>query len=194
MYLERNIDTDLINWRNETERKPLLVRGARQVGKSSSIRKLGESFDSFLEVNFEEHKRVHSLFEGDLTPENFIVPAGCSAFDLLHEKLRSALIVAGVTVGKSRFLWELMLPSPGGNRRTNQWAETRLKCAQVAQSEWVRTESDTDSGGYNYVSPIATIPDPDWDGVDFQELVRTAYADRIIQNEDHEVVKEYLGG
>jgi len=69
MYLERNIDTDLINWRNETERKPLLVRGARQVGKSSSIRKLGEGFDSFLEVNFEEHKRVHSLFEGDLTPQ-----------------------------------------------------------------------------------------------------------------------------
>jgi len=70
MYLERNIDADLINWRNETERKPLLVRGARQVGKSSSIRKLGESFDSFLEVNFEEHKTVHFLFEGDLTPQN----------------------------------------------------------------------------------------------------------------------------
>jgi len=69
MYLERNIDTEFINWRNETERKPLLVRGARQVGKSSSIRKLGESFDYFLEVNFEEHKRVHSLFEGDLTPQ-----------------------------------------------------------------------------------------------------------------------------
>ncbi|MCP4311332.1 MAG: ATP-binding protein [Bacteroidetes bacterium] len=70
MYLKRNIDADLISWRNEAERKPLLVRGARQVGKSSSIRKLGESFDSFLEVNFEEHKTVHSLFEGDLTPQN----------------------------------------------------------------------------------------------------------------------------
>ncbi|HEC44873.1 MAG TPA: ATP-binding protein [Bacteroides sp.] len=69
MYLERNIDTELVTWRNETERKPLLVRGARQVGKSSSIRKLGESFDSFVEVNFEEHKRVHSLFDGDLTPQ-----------------------------------------------------------------------------------------------------------------------------
>lgn len=69
MYLERNIDKELLNWKKETERKPLLVRGARQVGKSSSIRKLGESFDSYLEVNFEEHKRVHSLFEGDLTPQ-----------------------------------------------------------------------------------------------------------------------------
>ncbi len=69
MYLERNIDKELLNWKEQAERKPLLVRGARQVGKSSSIRKLGEQFDSFLEVNFEEHKRVHALFEGDLTPQ-----------------------------------------------------------------------------------------------------------------------------
>lgn len=69
MYLERNIDKELLSWKNEVGRKPLLVRGARQVGKSSSIRKLGESFDSFLEVNFEEHKRVHSLFNADLTPQ-----------------------------------------------------------------------------------------------------------------------------
>ena len=69
MYIERNIDQELLNWKEESERKPLLVRGARQVGKSSSIRNLGESFDSFLEINFEEHRRVHSLFEGDLTPQ-----------------------------------------------------------------------------------------------------------------------------
>jgi len=69
MYLKRNIDKELSGWKAAAERKPLLVRGARQVGKSSSIRELGESFDSLLEINFEEHKKVHSLFEGDLTPQ-----------------------------------------------------------------------------------------------------------------------------
>jgi predicted AAA+ superfamily ATPase len=69
MYLARNIDNELLRWKDENGRKPLLVRGARQVGKSSSVRKLGESFDSFLEINFEEYRRVHSLFEGDLTPQ-----------------------------------------------------------------------------------------------------------------------------
>ena len=69
MYLKRNIDRELLDWKEEPERKPLLVRGARQVGKSSSIRKLGESFELFVEVNFEEHKSVHALFEGDLTPQ-----------------------------------------------------------------------------------------------------------------------------
>lgn len=69
MYIPRNIDRELLKWKEEPGRKPLLVKGARQVGKSSSIRKLGESFDSYLEINFEEHKRVHYLFGGDLTPQ-----------------------------------------------------------------------------------------------------------------------------
>ncbi|MDR1784000.1 MAG: AAA family ATPase, partial [Dysgonamonadaceae bacterium] len=52
-YLSRNIDADLLAWKNETERKPLLLRGARQVGKSSAVRNLAEKFDYFLEINFE---------------------------------------------------------------------------------------------------------------------------------------------
>ena len=81
MYLERNIDSELLSWKEETGRKPLLVRGARQVGKSSSVRKLGESFELFLEVNFEEHKSVHSLFEGDLTPQ-----ALCDNLSVMFDK------------------------------------------------------------------------------------------------------------
>lgn len=69
MYLERNIDRELTSWKAEKNRKPLLIRGARQVGKSSSVRKLGEGFEVFLEINFEEHRRVQALFAGDLTPQ-----------------------------------------------------------------------------------------------------------------------------
>ena len=68
MYLPRKIDQELTAWRNEKEAKPLLIRGARQVGKSTAIRELSKQFDHFLEINFEEQRRVHSLFEGDLNP------------------------------------------------------------------------------------------------------------------------------
>jgi len=68
MYLARKIDRDLLEWSKESQRKPLLLRGARQVGKSTSVRELAKNFEYFLEVNFEEQKRVHSLFEGDLSP------------------------------------------------------------------------------------------------------------------------------
>lgn len=68
MYLPRKIDQELSLWRKEKEGKPLLIRGARQVGKSTAIRELSKQFDHYLEVNFEEQRRVHRLFEGDLNP------------------------------------------------------------------------------------------------------------------------------
>lgn len=68
MYIERNIDGELTAWANEEQVKPLLVRGARQVGKSTAVRQLARQFDHFLEINFEEQRQVHKVFEGDLNP------------------------------------------------------------------------------------------------------------------------------
>jgi predicted AAA+ superfamily ATPase len=65
MYINRLIDNELLKWKNEIEHKPILLRGARQIGKSSSVRKLGENFDHFVEVNFEKNSKVHKYFEGD---------------------------------------------------------------------------------------------------------------------------------
>ena len=68
LYIERKIDKELIEWKNQTSRKPLLVRGARQVGKSSTVRNLGRTFEFFIEVDFISNKSIHKLFEGDIDP------------------------------------------------------------------------------------------------------------------------------
>jgi len=49
-YYNRIIDSELAVWKEEANRKPLLLRGAGQVGKSSSVRKLAEKFENFLEI------------------------------------------------------------------------------------------------------------------------------------------------
>ncbi len=64
-YLVRNIDQALLEWKDSPCRKPLLVRGARQVGKSSSVRHLGKSFQYFLEVNVEKNPEVVEFFRGN---------------------------------------------------------------------------------------------------------------------------------
>ncbi|MGM9841733.1 MAG: ATP-binding protein [Candidatus Limisoma sp.] len=63
-YLRRNIDAYLQQWKVEEDRKPLLIRGARQVGKSCAVRHFGASFDYFLEVNFERDSDVADIFGG----------------------------------------------------------------------------------------------------------------------------------
>lgn len=65
-YIDRIIDKYLEEWKDSSAHKPLLLRGARQVGKSSAVRHLGRLFENFAEVNFERLKSVHSFFEGDI--------------------------------------------------------------------------------------------------------------------------------
>ena len=65
-YFKRSIDDLLLTWKKDTDRKPLLVRGARQVGKSSAVTNLGAHFDHFLNINFEKNKQLQALFESDL--------------------------------------------------------------------------------------------------------------------------------
>jgi len=74
MYIKRNIDRHLLEWKNSGNRKPLLLRGARQVGKSSSVRELGKTFDFFMEVNFEkkEHQEAKKIFERHSSPQSII--------------------------------------------------------------------------------------------------------------------------
>lgn len=54
----------------ESKRKPLLVRGARQVGKTKTVREFGKKFDNFIEINLEERPRLKSLFSDELSPAN----------------------------------------------------------------------------------------------------------------------------
>jgi predicted AAA+ superfamily ATPase len=70
MYIPRNIDIELINWKSDEKKKPLLIRGARQIGKTSAIRNLGKQFTHFVEVNFDENPEFSHLFDKSLSPDD----------------------------------------------------------------------------------------------------------------------------
>ncbi len=71
-FMKREISEELQKWKNKKNRKVLLLRGARQVGKTYIIRKFGNSFSNFLEVNFEEHPSVCNFFNDSLSPDKII--------------------------------------------------------------------------------------------------------------------------
>ncbi len=70
--MQRLIDYHLKSWVTDPFRKPLIVRGARQVGKTHAIRVLGKSFADFVEINFELNPKVKEIFEPDLEPERIM--------------------------------------------------------------------------------------------------------------------------
>jgi predicted AAA+ superfamily ATPase len=89
MYLKRTIDEELLNWKLAETRKPLLLRGARQVGKTSTVKNLAQHFIYFVEVNFDESSFISSIFEKNL-----------SVFELCEQLsvLTNTPIVAGETL------------------------------------------------------------------------------------------------
>ncbi|MFC1761899.1 ATP-binding protein [Planctomycetota bacterium] len=70
--MKRDIEEFLLIWKDEALRYPLLVRGARQVGKSYTIKKFGrEEFANLVEVNFEQKPQFASCFDS-LEPEQIL--------------------------------------------------------------------------------------------------------------------------
>lgn len=67
--MKRAIDYHLQHWKNVTRRKPLVIRGARQVGKTYSVRQLGTTFPHYVEVNFEKDRQIAGVFSGSLSPQ-----------------------------------------------------------------------------------------------------------------------------
>ena len=66
MYYKRIIDNYLSEWASRPSRKPILLRGARQVGKSTAVRHLGEQFKYYVEINLEKQPAYKTLFSNNL--------------------------------------------------------------------------------------------------------------------------------
>lgn len=70
--MKRFIEFHLKEWAAETGRKPLLLRGARQVGKTYAVRELGKQFDVFIEINLEVNPKAREIFTADLYPQRIV--------------------------------------------------------------------------------------------------------------------------
>ena len=72
MYYERIIDSYLSEWAARPVHKPILLRGARQVGKSTAVQHLGTTFKYYVEINLEKQAFYKDLFMRDLNVLNII--------------------------------------------------------------------------------------------------------------------------
>lgn len=68
--MKRTIMHDLRVWKNQAKRKPLILMGARQVGKTFVLKKFGEeAYTNTVYLNFEDNPRLCQLFDASLDPE-----------------------------------------------------------------------------------------------------------------------------
>ncbi len=71
--MKRSAYKDLISWKENKDRKPLILQGARQVGKTYLVKEFGkQEYKNLYYLNFEQDPNLSSLFESSLNPENII--------------------------------------------------------------------------------------------------------------------------
>ena len=73
MCMKRNAISELIKWKNDPEKKPLIIRGARQVGKTWLMKEFGQScYERFVYFNFDEEDELKSIFGTNKNPQRII--------------------------------------------------------------------------------------------------------------------------
>ncbi|OGT29720.1 MAG: hypothetical protein A3E87_08710 [Gammaproteobacteria bacterium RIFCSPHIGHO2_12_FULL_35_23] len=71
--MKRHIFQSLTTWQHKKDRKPLIIKGARQIGKTYILKELGKNqFPAYFYINFERDQTLHQLFKKDLAPARLL--------------------------------------------------------------------------------------------------------------------------
>ena len=82
--LRRKIDSYLVDWKNDSDRKPLIIKGARQIGKTRSVEYFAyQNYKSVVQINFVEQPKYKSIFD-----DGFEVDAILKNISFLNPELR----------------------------------------------------------------------------------------------------------
>ena len=109
----------------------------------------------------------------------------------LAGEMRPVVLVTAITRQSVVFLWPVPLPDESGRR--NAWSETAREAAELAKAAWVRMAADMSLGAYRIYRAEGQLSDPVWSDKTLPELLAIGFKDRVVDREDHPVVKRLRG-
>ena len=102
-----------------------------------------------------------------------------------------------LTISRQNVLFIWPVPVPADGQRANSWHTSAREAAVLAATEWVRLSANAALKAYDVAvsPPFVKIPDPEWP-IDktFNEILRIAFKDRVIETVDHPVIQRLLTG
>jgi predicted AAA+ superfamily ATPase len=73
MYLHRKVDDYLAQWKQDSDRKPLIIKGCRQIGKTESIRHFAkQNYESIIEINFVEEEKYKTIISDGYSADSVV--------------------------------------------------------------------------------------------------------------------------
>jgi hypothetical protein len=136
-----------------------------------------------------EFKADFPVIELKTEREEYVVTAGVAPV-LVGEYVPKTLLTA-ITRQGTVFLWPIRLPSSDG--KDLDWWRSARDAAARARDKWVRIRPNMEAGAYDLYLAEADLPEPEWPELTFQELVKIAFRDHLVDRIDHPVIKRLRG-
>ena len=109
----------------------------------------------------------------------------------VNELVRAVAIFPAINRTNNVFLITIPLPQADGRR--NSWHQSLDDACTMAVKKWVRVVANKSMSGYDVVSAVAPLPEPEWPDKTLGELISIAFRDRVIKSLDHPVIQRLLG-
>ena len=151
----------------------------RKPNRHEFFRTRAESEMWFDTVTFEDKEERETFF---VTPQ---------MREALVGEIRPVLLVPTMTRQGVLLLWPLKLPTEG--QCHNGWMETARQAAELAKTKCVRVAADMQLGGNRIYQAEGILSEPEWPDKPLGEILQIAFRDRIVDSEDHPVVRRLRG-
>ena len=171
-FMEREIIKKLIEWKNSKKRKPLIVQGARQVGKTYIIKEFGNRYyENVVYVNFEKNKQISNQINDDINPLEII-----NKLELFFNEK--------ITPGKTLIFFDEI--------QANERALTSLKyfCEELPQYHIIAAGSllGIKINSKNYSFPVGKVQIINMYALSFKEFLNALGKENLIK----EIEKHYV--
>jgi hypothetical protein len=139
--------------------------------------------------------RVHSGPDYRLTPTAIIEEREGREIYLVTRRMAQALpgefsmvtLFTAISRQGTLFLWPVKLPNPEG--RQLEWHRSAAEGAERAMKKWVRVTASMSLGAYEIFEASGDLAEPVWPDVPFEEILKIAFRDRIVDRADHPLVQ-----
>lgn len=112
--------------------------------------------------------------------------------DILGSLVRRVRLYLAVDRAGNPMLIPVPLPDADGNQ--NKWHASLEQAICHAKKDWIRISANKSLGSYDIHQATGQLAQPAWPNLELDELVETAFRDRIVIDENHPIVNTVLGG
>jgi hypothetical protein len=162
--------------------------GTKKLLTTVPVRKPGKQ--EFVRVRSEpEYRGAFAIIELKEDNEYYLLMPDIAA--AMPAEFRSMMLYTTINRQHSVTLWPVPLPESDG--RTLEWHRSAHEAAERATRVWIRLKANRNLGAYDIFEGTGRIPEPEWPEHTFQDLLRIAFRERIIDGFDHPVLKRLRG-